>query len=77
MKTKYSVEELKFNRNMTIIGGILAIVLLIGCSVYYFKNIPELEWVGILMIIVAVIMSLLFILFVSFFNYKIKQLEKE
>jgi NADH:ubiquinone oxidoreductase subunit 6 (subunit J) len=77
MKTKYSVEEFKFNRNMTIIGGALAIVLLIAASIFYFIKMPDLKWVGILMIVLAVIMVMFFILIVSFFNYKIKQMERE
>ena len=77
MKTKYSVEEIKFNRNMTIIGGILAIVLLIFAGVFYIVKMPDLKWVGILMFVVAALMLFFFALFVSFFNYKIKQMERE
>ena len=66
MKTKYSVEEIKFNRNMTIIGGALAIALLIFASIFYLTKMPDLKWVGVLMIVFAVIMTLFFILFVSF-----------
>ena len=77
MKTKYSVEEFKFNRNMTAIGGALAIILMIGVAIYYLNFMPELKWVGVLLIVLAVIMFFFFLLFVSFFNYKIKQMEKE
>lgn len=77
MKTKYSVEEFKFNRNMTIIGGALAIVLLIASAIFYFLKMPDLKWVGIIMIVLSVLMIIFFFLIISFFNYKIKQMEKE
>ena len=68
MKTKYSVEEFKFNRNMTAIGGALAIVLMIAVAIYYLNYMPELKWVGILLIVLSVIMFLFFLLFILFFN---------
>lgn len=76
MKTKYSVEEIRFNRNMTIVGGALAVVLLLVCGIYYINKMPEFKWVGILMIVLSVIMFLFFMLFIAFFNYKIKQMQK-
>lgn len=77
MKTKYSVEEFKFNRNMTIVGGALAVVLLVVVGIYYINKMPDLKWVGVLMIVFSVIMLLFFFLCISFFNYKIKQMERE
>jgi O-antigen/teichoic acid export membrane protein len=77
MKTKYSVEEFKFNRNMTIVGGALAIILLFVVGIYYINKMPDFKWVGVLMIVFSVILLLFFIFIVLFFNYKIKQMERE
>lgn len=77
MKTKYSVEEFKFNRNMTVVGGALATILLFVVGIYYINKMPEFMWVGVLMVVFSVIMLLFFFLIVAVFNYKIKQMERE